>query len=367
MANFIACGSAGSPSLFERIPLMNRTFFVRTSFLSACAVTLGLAVACGGPTASDGGSGGSGNGNGNPGIGDGDLDPGIGDGDLDPGLGDGDGDGDTREPECDPVTGVCICIKLATWGALGTFGAVPGMDGTDAITEYLNMNSTGEADYSATKPAVTADYLANYDVIILQDLSAWPAFTAEEVAAFDAWVAAGGGVISLNGYSDNDNEMTNVNTLLASSGMSYVPASDTSGDNTGVECAYCFGNSVPQAGWNAAHPITTNLTQVGAFHGRSIVPGDAEIVAQTADGVVGAAKQVGEGRVFMFHDEWVTYNSQWTGVGITGSESCKNMHDACFGFGPAEKYSSAQFWFNSIKWLSGDIACFDIVDPTIIK
>ena len=141
---------------------MNRTFFVRSSFLSACALTLGLAVACGGPTASNGGSGGTGNGDGdgNPGIGDGDLNPGIGDGDLNPGLGDGDGDGDMREPECDPGTGVCVCIKLATWGGLGTYGAMPGMDGQDAIDRWLNENSTGEAEYFPTKPAITAEFLS---------------------------------------------------------------------------------------------------------------------------------------------------------------------------------------------------------------
>ena len=65
----------------------------------------------------------------------------TGDGDggivVDPGMTGGDGDEGPRETECtvDPVTGeqVCVCIKLATWGALGTYGAVPGADGQDAI------------------------------------------------------------------------------------------------------------------------------------------------------------------------------------------------------------------------------------------
>ncbi len=50
------------------------------------------------------------------------------------------------------------CVKLATWGALGTYGAVPGMDGQDAITAWLNEYSTGEAEYFATKPTITAKY-----------------------------------------------------------------------------------------------------------------------------------------------------------------------------------------------------------------
>lgn len=352
---------------------MTRTFYFRATLPLIGLAAFVVAASCS-PTATsptgDGDSGGDGDS-----AGDGDT---SGDGDIVlTGDGDGDvGDGDGgREPECTiDETGnkSCVCIKVATWGALGAYGAVPGMDGTDAITAWLNSNSTGEADYFATKPAITAEFLAAYDVIILQDLSGWPAFTPDEIAAFDAWISTargelpGGGVISLNGYSANGSEMTNVNTLLASTGMSYVPNSDTSGNNTGVMCAYCYGNSVPQAGWTD-HPITLNLTQVGAFHGRSITPGDAQIVAQTADGVVGAAKQMGAGRVFMFHDEWVTYNSQWTGEGITGAESCHDdPNNTCYGHGPAEQYSSAQFWYNSLIWAASDPTCFEIEDPNII-
>lgn len=328
--------------------------------LFACSPSAGTDPAGGGAAAGDGDSSGTGSTGGDGESGDGDIVI-PGDGDLGP--------GEECEPTVDPLTGmeICACIKIATWGALGTFGAVPGMDGTDAITAWLNANSTGTADYSATKPAITAEYLAPYDVIVIQDLSAWAAFTADELAVFNAWLSAGGGVISLNGYSANGLEMNNVNALLAASGMSYVPNSDTFGNNTGVTCAYCYGNSVPQGGWTA-HPISANITYVGAFHGRSITPGDAEVVAQSAEGVVAAAKQVGEGRVFMFHDEWVTYNSQWTGEGITGSESCKvDPNNMCYMVGPANDYQSAQFWYNAIKWASGDIECFRIEDPTIVK
>ncbi len=354
---------------------MKKSHLIRASLISITGLAVAMAACSPGTGTTDPDGGGAGTGDGdNPGTGStpGDGDNTGGDGDIVITTGGGSGDGDgPRETECeiDPATGmeVCTCIKLATWGALGTFGAVPGMDGTDAITAWLNANSTGEADYTAAKPAITAEYLANYDVIILQDLSAWPAFTAEEIAAFDAWLAAGGGAISLNGYSANGLEMTNVNALLASSGMSYVANSDTFG-TTGGTCGYCYGNSIPQGGWTT-HPIGANITNVGAFHGRSITPGAAEIVAQDPTaGVVAAAATVGEGRVFMFHDEWVTYNSQWTGQGIPGAESCTtDPNNSCYGYGPASDYQSAQFWFNSIKWASGDIECFDIDDVTIVK
>ncbi len=347
---------------------MKHSFLFRSSLLSSFLSASVALVACTAP----GGGADAGSSDSDGGDGDGSKSSGDGDGDGEGGLilGDGDGDGDASKTECkiNPITGmeVCVCIKITTWGALGTYGAVPGMDGTDAITAWLNANSTGDADYFAAKPVIDEASLANYDVIILQDLSAWPAFSEAEIAAFNAWILAGGGVISLNGYSANGSEMNNVNALLAASGMSYVANSDTSGTASGA-CAYCYGNSVPQAGWTT-HPIAANLTQVGAFHGRSVTAGDGEIVAQGADGVYGATKALGEGRVFMFHDEWVTYNSQWTGENIPGSESCHvDPNNQCYGEGPAEKYSSAQFWYNSIKWAGGDRECFEVHVPGIVK
>ena len=268
--------------------------------------------------------------------------------------------------ECDS-SGNCVCIKIAMWGGLGVFGTVPGMDGSDAMTEWLNANSTAQAEYSVSKPSITKSYLEGYDIIILQNLSDWPAFTAGELAAFEAWIRAGGSVMSLAGYTVSPTEMARTNSLLSFSGMSYEEMSDTAGSNL-VTCGYCYGNSVPQAGWKVTHPIATHLTMVGAYHGRSILPGTGAVLAETADEVLGATKQVDAGRVFMFHDEWITYQSQWTGAGIFGAESCEvDSGDACSGYGPTTDYSIPQFWYNSVKWLSGGAACFDVNDASIIK
>ena len=264
----------------------------------------------------------------------------------------------------------CTCIKLATWGALGTYGAVPGMDGQDAIVAWLNDNSTGEAEYFPAKPPLTADYLNNYDVILIQDISAWAPFTAEEKTAFETWIRAGGGVITLNGYKADGNEMTNVNSLLAFSGISYVPSSDTANETQratklGV-CQDCYGSAVPQAGWTT-HPIGMNMKQVGAFHGRAVMGGMP--VAEEFGAVLGATAEVDAGHVFVFHDEWVTYNSQWTGVGLP--TDCrlpdKSAGGVCTLEHPVEQYTIPQFWYNAISWSSGSPTCFIIEDDTIIR
>lgn len=279
---------------------------------------------------------------------------------------------DTTEPEMEcTVDGVCVCIKLATWGALGAYGAEGGTgEGLDAIVAWLNDNSTGEAAYFADKPPITAEALAVYDVILIQDVSMWAAFTADEKAVFEAWVRAGGGVISLNGYSANNNEMANVNDLLGFSGLSYVPASDTANETQratklGV-CEDCYGASVPQGGWTT-HPIGLNMKQVGAFHGRAVMGGTP--VAVEFGSTLGATADVDLGHVFMFHDEWVTYNSQWTGAGLPTdcSDQQYSANGQCLLEHPLEQYSIPQFWYNSIKWVSGDPSCFVIEDETIIR
>ncbi len=273
----------------------------------------------------------------------------------------------------DPVTGneVCSCVALATWGALGRYGAVPGMDGQDAITAWLNANSTGMAEYFPTKPAITAETLAPFDVIILQDLRGW-SFTAEEVAAFEAWVRAGGGVMALQGYSDQPAEAATTNQLVAFSGMQYAGLAGPGDISTSAAnsdgCAYCLGNSDRQGGWVSAHPIAKSISLVGAFYGRSIDPGaSGQPVANWGGKVAGASAEVDAGRVFLFHDEWVTYNSQWDGSALVDDCRAVDVNHSCYGVHPTREYQIAQFWYNSIKWLSGDPQCFDIRDNSIVK
>jgi len=118
---------------------------------------------------------------------------------------------------------------------------------------------------------------------------------------------------------------------------------------------------LPLAGWEAAHPISAHLTAVGAFHGRSIVATGAEVVASVAGKVYGATRQLDAGRVFTFCDEWVTYTSQWDG---TGAETCATdpAHNLCTGRTADVYYQVPQFWYNAIRWASGDKDCFYIED-----
>src|SRR5690606_40986417 len=53
------------------------------------------------------------------------------------------------------------------------------------------------------------------------------------------------------------------NALLAFSGLQYAgltgPGDTSLEGSCPNECCYCLGNSIPSAGWNAAHPISANI------------------------------------------------------------------------------------------------------------
>ncbi len=279
-----------------------------------------------------------------------------------------DAGGDARETRCDDA-GVCSCINIAVMGRPPTYGA-NGMDNTMAFTNWLNSKSSAAADLITTKPTLSADFLAKYDVIILQALEdkeggPYWAFSAEELAAFQAWVKAGGGVISLMGYGGQTAEVNPTNALLAFSGMAYNTDDILTTCPDG--CCYCTFSSVPMTGWNTAHPISANITAVGAFHGRSVNAAAADVVASSGTTVYGATKQVEMGRVFMFNDEWVMYTSQWDGT-IAADQSCSvDPNNTCYNRIATVAYQVPQFWYNSVIWASGDRECFDITDPAIVK
>ena len=113
------------------------------------------------------------------------------------------------------------------------------------------------------------------------------------------------------------------------------------------------------------HPVAANITRVGAFYGRSVL-GGGDIVAQ-GQTVYGATKQMDTGRVFMFADEWVTYTSQWDG---STAMTCATdpAHNYCMNRLAPQYYQVPQFWYNAIKWASGDRECFDFdADVPIVR
>jgi len=270
------------------------------------------------------------------------------------------------------------CVRIGILGRPPSYGAMQGgTDNTDALQSWLNahVKAGTTVDVVAKEVELTADLLGRYDVLVLQALEEreggpyW-SFSASELSAFEAWVRAGGGVIALTGYGGQSQEVNPTNQLLAFTGMSF--ATDDVFGTCPDNCCYCAGSSIPVHGWHPDHPIAANITAVGAFHGRSVNPGAGAVVASEGTAVYGATQTFDAGRVFLFFDEWVTYSSQWTQAtgagGFTPDASCSDPNNVCNGRTPSAGYQVPQFWYNALKWASGNDTCFDFTaDVPVVR
>jgi hypothetical protein len=219
--------------------------------------------------------------------------------------------------------GVCDCLLIATLGVKGTSGQ------GDVFATWLSSRS----DLGATDLAdqtLTPELLDKYEVIVAQDVHKNHGYSDAEVSALSDWVSKGGGFMTLIGYSDSG-EAHNVNKLLAPFGMSY----------TDQQILQKKGNStIPITMW-APHPIDMGVSQVGVDNGYP-VQGLGTTIATGGGFDVAKVQEVGKGHVFLWGDEWITYDSEW------------NDHP---------DYQVQLMWLNTIKWLTVAGQCQVTIPP----
>ncbi len=284
-----------------------------------------------------------------------------------------------RIPKCDTAEN-CTCINIASIGQPAHYG-VAGLnsDSTLAFTDWLGSHSSASVDQFKTRPTLTADFLAKYDILIIQwltDSNTGPYWTFDpsEIDALKTWVMAGGGLITLSGYDTSAEEARPLNQILSFTDISYnmddvltgcPPA--TAGQNN---LCYCWGNSEPLGGWSQT-PIGQHVTQIGALHGRSINPGSATIDASdpTTGKTYAAHEMVGKGHVFAYTDEWVTYSSQWLGTSAINTTAIyTDPNNPCYKKSAADVFQVPQFWYNVISWEASGTQCiFMLRDPGIVQ
>jgi len=178
---------------------------------------------------------------------------------------------------------------------------------------------------------LTSSLLANFQVIVAQDLSKMGrSYAQSEVDALAAWVNAGGGFMTMIGYAD-PTEIQNVNTLLAAHGMSYGSQ----------PILYVGGSTTPVTNW-VQHPVTNGVTQIGVDNGYP-VQGTGTMLANEQGFDVLKVQEVGQGHVLMWGDEWITFDSEWSGH---------------------PEYQVELFWLNIIKWLTPKSEC-QVPIPTV--
>jgi hypothetical protein len=220
--------------------------------------------------------------------------------------------------------GICDCLVI---GILGNTGFAPAADfemwledqGT-SVTRTLLNNNPG---------VVTEQLLSTYDILLIDRIER--ALSPEEAAVIENFVKQGGyGLITLIGYNfDNNNpapERDRANTALAPFGLAYVGG-------------YVHTNVGVTPIFDQAHPISENITDVN-YHGGILMTdngnqGTSEIFATVQSGDAGLAHETAMGgRVVVWGDEWLTFDSDWQGF-----------------------VDVQQFWAQMISWVKPQSYC----------
>jgi hypothetical protein len=232
--------------------------------------------------------------------------------------------------------GVCDCLNIGTIGTIG-----PWSDGGNIFAAWLDARTPLGA-VALGDQTLTPELLAPLQVIVVLHVATEAAvngdrmspahhvFSDDEVAAFGDWVRRGGGVMTTIGYNgDEAAEVVNVNRLLADVGMGY------STRNLGLT------NYVRE--W-MPHPVTEGVRNI--FTDNGVEPeGSGETVAMGQGNRI--ALQVMEtesGRVVVWGDEWITYDSEWADI---------------------DDQQVELFWLNILKWLSPPRTCQVPIPPDI--
>jgi len=302
-----------------------------------------------------------------------------------------------RQKVCD-ANGKCTCLRL---GLLGTLDSAANNKDTQPFIDWLNGNTDGTATVTmvATKPAVDATFLAQYDILLVANVNSW-SFSSDEKAAVEKWVKeGGGGIIALTGFVSTDAETTATSQLIEFAGMGFQ--APTTAQNGQSKPVYYKGGTVdlknclnwsgsvdalittpiafaPQTG--SLSKLTLNLNYVGAFMGWTVkAPAEATVVAKdpVSGGTIAAAYEVeGKGRIFAFGDEWVIFKSEWVPIGQPNNMQM-DTYNPCWqpavgnapGFFQSVQtlYQTKQFWFDAINWVAPPNACnFTVDDPDVV-
>jgi len=187
---------------------------------------------------------------------------------------------------------------------IGIFGN-PGANASSNFQTWLMDSGTSvQRIQTTTTDPVTAATVQPFDVIILDWLTR--DYTAAEAAVFAAFVSAGGGIASMSGYDNDTSNDWRANSLLAPLQVAYSGPL-LNGPVTSF----------------AVHPITAGLTSVTFAGGYAI--SDLGGTASTRTPIaflpgsggnvnVGYAVQMGAGRGFVWGDEWIEFDSEWSTI-----------------------------------------------------
>jgi hypothetical protein len=178
----------------------------------------------------------------------------------------------------------------------------PGSNDSSNFEQWLANSGTSvkRIQTTADEP-MTGATVEPFDVIILDCLTR--DYTAGEATIFSGWVSAGGGLAAMSGYHDDTTVDWHANSLLALLGVAY-----SGGLMWGPVTSF------------ATHPITAGLTSVTFTGGYAIsdlggtrsTRTPIAFLPSTPAVTTGFAVQIGAGRAFIWGDEWIEFDSEWS-------------------------------------------------------
>jgi hypothetical protein len=232
--------------------------------------------------------------------------------------------------------GVCDCLNIGTIGSIG-----PWSNGGNIFASWLDARTPLGA-VALGDQTLTPELLAPLQVIVVlhvateaavnDDRMSPPhhAFSGAEATAFGDWVRRGGGVMTTIGYNgDEALEVVNVNFLLANVGMGY--------STTNLQLTNFVQEWMP-------HPVTDGVRNIFTDNGVEPAGSGSTVAMGQGSRVALQVLQAESGRVVVWGDEWITYDSEWADV---------------------EDQQVELFWLNILKWLSPPRTCQVPIPPDI--
>lgn len=221
--------------------------------------------------------------------------------------------------------GICDCLNIGTIGAIGPYST-----GSSIFQKWLGDRGTMPVTALGNQ-VLTDDLLKPLQVIVVLYVATMQvggflfphhAFSNDEVEALARWVKNGGGILTTIGYTpDEAMEVQNINRLLAPFNVGY---STTNLDLTGFITDW------------SPHPISASVSNIFTDNGVEPTPTGTTIARDAQGRIALTVAQVEKGKVAVWGDEWITYDSEWQNK---------------------TEQQVERLWINLFKWLTPSIQC----------
>jgi hypothetical protein len=211
--------------------------------------------------------------------------------------------------------GIFDCDRIALLGESGIHASANFLQWLKSST---NPENVVRIQTQQDHPLLTRELLEEYNVVVLDQLVR--EYTDAEAEALREWVAGGCGVGAMTGHTGAETAKTYPNSLMAKLGLSYTGSLEN--------------GPVTQF---LPHLITVGISKPITFYGgfpvapvANVSGGNNSNIATLPSGnLAGIAQERLNGRVFVWGDEWIEFDSEWNNA----------------------SFDVPKLWSNTFKWL----------------